>query len=608
MRLAVFPLLFILPTYGHAEPAASVSTQAGTARAEFRGLLEKSDAENLARNPLKALERGDSRYASRLGYDLSDAYFASERDAAASDLRHLKTIDRAALPPTDQIAYEVFKWRRETDLKRLAPDIVTLLAVRPIEHFTGFHLDYADLASGAGVAQFKTLTDYEDNLKRHHQYAVFLDTVIARLRQGMALGVVQPKIIVTHVIKQLDDQIAQGVEGSIFDAPIKNLPESFSAEARAHLATQYRDATRDELLPALTRLRNFLRDEYSPRARDSIGLSQMPGGKKLYRLAIEQNTTLPLTAAHIHRFGLSEVERLKHEMEVAKASTGFQGSLHDFFEFLRTDPRFKAPGDRWVLERFESEEKVIYGHLDGQFSSLPKSTLEIQPEPAYKRFPGSERKTGASGYYQAGSPDGSRPGIFFFEVATTPEMDSVFLHEGMPGHHLQISLAQENINLPSFMRFGEYPAYDEGWALYAETLWREMGVETDPFERFGGLSAQLTRAMRLVVDTGIHASGWSRRQAIQYILDHSPAGKEEATSAVDRYIATPGEALAYQVGLSTLLELKAKAKMAFGVRFDPRAFHAQVLDTGSIPLPVLKAKLDLWMAREGGMVSKDEAK
>jgi uncharacterized protein (DUF885 family) len=600
MRFALF-LLLLSPTCAFAQSSASVPLQSAATTAAFRHLLDRSDADDLERNPLKALERGDLSYASRLGYDLSDAHFAAERTAAESDLHQLKTINRAELTSTDQVAYDAFKWRREMDLKLLRPDIVTLLAVRPIEHFTGFHLDYADLASGAGIAPFKTLADYENNLKRHHQYAAFLDTVIRRLRQGMTLGVVQPKIIVIHVIKQLDDEISPGVEGSVFYAPIENFPPSIPAEARVRLAAQYRDVIRTELFPALTRLRDFLHDEYLPKARESIGLSDMPGGATLYRLAIEQNTTLPLTADYVHQFGISEVERITHEMEAVKERTGYRGSLHAFFEFLRTDPRFKVPSEQWALQRFESEEKAIMRHLGAQFSSLPKSRLEIRPEPAYKR---SQRTTGVSGYYQAGSPDGSRPGIFFFEAATTPEMQSVFLHEGLPGHHLQVSLAQENINLPSFMRFGDCPAYDEGWALYAETLWREMGVERDPVDRFGGLSAELTRAIRLVVDTGIHARGWTRKHAIRYIVDHSPAGTQEAEVAVDRYIATPGEALAYQIGLATLRELKAKAKTVFGERFDPRDFHEQVLNTGSLPLPVLKAKVTLWMTSDGETILK----
>jgi uncharacterized protein (DUF885 family) len=600
-------LLLMLPAYGFSHSPASGGAKAPTASAALKELFEQSDAADLDRNPMKALERGDTRYAARLGYDLSDSHFARERSATATDLRRLRSIDRAALPPADQIAYDAFKWRHEMDRKLLAPAIVDLLTMRPVEHFTGFHLDYADLASGLGVAPFKTVADYEDNLERHRQYAAFIDTVIVRLRQGMARDIVQPKIIVARVIKELDDQIAPGVDGSLFLAPVNNFPQSIPPEARERLKEQYRGAIRDELLPALSRLDTFLREEYLPRARDSIGLSEMPGGRNLYRLAIEENTTLPLTAEYVHRFGLAEVARITAEMEIVKASAGFQGSLHDFFVFLRSDPRFRVSDDEWALKRFESEQEQIDRHLEEQFASLPKSRLQIQPEPEYKRPPGG-RKTGASGYYQGGTPDGSRPGIFFFEVATTPEMDSLFLHEGMPGHHLQVSLAQENSQLPAFMRFGDCAAYDEGWALYAETLWREMGVESDPIEQFGGLSAQLTRAIRLVVDTGIHARGWSRERAIQYIVDHSPAGRDEAASAVDRYIATPGQALAYQIGLSTILELKAKAKAAFGARFDARAFHEQVLNTGSLPLPVLSAKLNRWMSREHGIVPTEESK
>lgn len=574
--------------------AAPAQSQAAASR-QLHALFKQSDEDNLRRNPLSALFRGDMRYAGDLGDNITDAYYDAERQAGQRELAALAAIDRSALPPVDQLAYDVFKRQTEMGLRSMSPEILPLTVVRPIDHFFGFHTFYPDLASGQGAAPFKTVEDYENNLKRHRQYPVLLDRSIERFREGMAAGVVQPKLVVRNIIDQLDLQLAQGVEGSTFYGPVNTFPDTIKAADQARLRAAHAAVIRDEIRPAYVRLRDFLKNEYLPVAREGEGLVHMKGGPQLYNFLIEQNTTLPLTADHVHTLGLSEVARIRAEMEAIKNKVGFKGTLAQFFQHIRTDPKFKPPSREWLTNRYYEIGKTVDSRIGTLFSTLPKSELEIRPVPAYRE------KTDAGGSYSSGTPDGSRPGVFYFNAydlpsRTTPGMETLYLHEGAPGHHFQISLAQENEALPNFMRFGGNTAFVEGWALYAETLWDELGMQTDPYQRFGGLDDEMLRAMRLVVDTGIHSKGWTRDQAIKYMLANSGMGKTDATSEVERYIAIPGQALAYKIGQLKILELRDRAEKALGPRFDIREFHEQVLMTGALPLTVLERKIDDWIA------------
>ncbi|MEN2786991.1 DUF885 domain-containing protein [Sphingomonas qilianensis] len=569
----------------------------GPEDARLKQLFHDSDEASLKRNPISALFRGDLRYADRLGDFFSDAAIAAERAASQSDLRRLDAIQRAKLTPVDQLAYDVFRFATLSSLRSSEPDIVALTIVRPLDHFNGIQGFYPDIASGQGAAPFKNALDYENNLKRNAQYAGQLDAAIARFRQGMASGVVQPKLTVRNMIEQFDNIIAQGVAGSTFYGPVKSFPETIPAAEQARWRAAYTNQIRDVLIPAHQRMRDFLSGTYLAAARDSIGLSAMPGGAKLYDYLIQQSTTLPLKAEDVHQLGLSEVARILRDMETQKTATGFTGTLADFFTFLRSDARFQPKTKEELRLAYEAIGRRIDARVREQFSLIPRSQLVIRPVPAYKE------KTDAGGSYQDGTVDGSRPGTFFYNTYDLPSRytwgtETLFLHEAVPGHHFQISLAAENEKLPAFMRFGGNTAYVEGWALYAETLWPELGMETDPYQRMGGLSDEMLRAMRLVVDTGIHAKGWSREQAIKYMLDNSPMAKTDATAEVERYIAIPGQALAYKIGQLTILRCKARAKAALGAKFDPRGFHAAVLDSGSLPMPVLEQKIDAWIAAQ----------
>jgi len=584
------------PVAVEAAPAAPVVAQK-SAHDRLFDLFKASDEASLKRNPLNALFRGDLRYAERLGDGITDEYFAAERDAAEADLAALHAIPRAELNATDQVAYDVFDYSTRDTLRGLQPDILALTAVRPMNHFFGYHTFYPTFASGKGAAPFKTLADYQNNLKRHRDFVTYIDRAIGRFRQGEQSGVVETKMTVRNMIEQLDTQLKQKPEESTYFGPVKEFPTQISAADRARLTQEYRAAITDQLYPVLTRLRDFLKTEYLPHARDGAGLMYMKGGDKLYQQLIESTTTLPLTANEIHALGLSEVARITQGMEKVKQEVGFKGTLQQFFDHLRGDPKYKMKSREALTQRYYDIGKTVEAKLPTYFSTIPKAKLEIRPyEPFREKFE-------AGGSYEQGSPDGSRPGVFYFNAydlpsRTTPGQTTLFLHEGAPGHHFQISLAQENEALPSFMRFGGNTAYVEGWALYAETLGYDMAFFGDPIQRFGTLSDEMLRAMRLVLDTGIHAKGWTREQGIAYMLSHSDIGKTDATAEVERYIAIPSQALAYKVGALTIQRLRRKAEAELGPKFDIRDFHAQVLMTGALPLAILEQKIDRWIAEK----------
>lgn len=583
------------PVIAQATPAPATLPGEGAEDARLKRLFADSDESNLERNPMQAIARGDLRYADRFGEYLTDRRIAESLAALKVDQAALARIDRAKLTPVNRIAYDVFRHENEVALKGFAPELMRIDRYLPLDHFSGFQTFYPDFASGQGAAPFKTVADYDNNLKRNAQYAVTLDRAIVRLREGIGAGVVQPRLVVENMIGQFDNLIGQGVEGSVFYAPVKTFPAAVPAADRARLTAAYAAQVRDVITPAHMRVRDFLKTTYLPRARTTVGLSALPGGDKLYTYSILANTTLAMTAEQVHTLGLSEVARILREMEAQKRAVGFAGTLPEFFTFLRTDKRFQPTSAVQVREGYEAIGKRVDARIREQFSLVPKSALEIRPVPSYRE------KTDAAGSYNNGTPDGSRPGVFFYNTYDLPNrylwgMETLYLHEAIPGHHFQISLAQENAALPSFIRFGGNTAYVEGWALYAESLWKDLGIETDPYQRMGGLNDEMLRAMRLVVDSGLHAKGWTRDRAIKYMTDNSPMPFSDATAEVERYIAIPGQALAYKIGQLTFLRLKARAKAELGARYDPRALHAQFLDTGSLPMPVLEKKIGDWIA------------
>jgi uncharacterized protein (DUF885 family) len=557
-------------------------------------LFSDSDEASLKLDPIAGLFRGDPRYAGEFGDYITDAYVAERRHNAESDLKRLHDIDRDTLSDQDQIAYDVFEYQTRQTQKAFSPEFVALTIVRPLNHLEGLHIQYPDINSGQSVATYKTLADYENGLKRIDGFVVYLDHAMERMREGMKSGIVESKLTMGIMVGQLAELIGQGVEKSPFWNPIANMPDTIGAADRARLTEAYRAELAGKVVPAYERLRKFVKDKYLPVTRKGVGLVNMPGGKKLYDFLVEQQTTTKLTAAEIHEIGLKEVARIKSEMDKVRRTVGFRGSLHAFFAHLRTAKQFEPKSPEDLQTRYAEIAQRIEAAIPEEFSLTPKTKLELRRVPDYLE------QSQAAGYYNQGTPDGARPGVFYFNTYDLPSrkiwgMETLYLHEAEPGHHFQISLAQENASLPNFMRFGGNTAYVEGWALYSEWLGRELGMYKDPYQLFGHLNDEQLRALRLVVDTGMHAKGWSREKAIKFMLDNSALSVTETTQEVDRYIADPGQALGYKIGQLTIKRLRREAEQALGDRFDIRAFHAQVLDTGSLPLEVLEAKIKRWI-------------
>ena len=595
LALSASLLAFAVSSGAEAQPAAPLSATQQSAHDRLFRLFKDSDEASLKRNPLQALVRGDMRYADRLGDLFSDAHFQAEKAAAEQDLSGLHAIPRGDLSADDQIAYDVFDYQTKDNLRSLQPDILTLTEALPMNHFFGLHTQYPTLASGQGGAPYATVEDYRNSLKRDRDFAANIDEAIAQWKKGEAEGVVDTKLTVTNMIEQLDNQLKLKPEESPYWGPINAFPNSISNTDRDRLTQAYRASIAGVIYPALTRMRDFLQNEYLPRARDGVGLMYMKGGDALYRYDVQSTTTLPMTPDQIHELGLSEVARITKDFEAVRQEVGFQGDLHAFFDYMRTSPKF-APATREQLQNdYYRIKQAVEAKVPQYFSLVPKTPLVIRAYPAYRE------KFEAGGSYNSGTPDGSRPGTFYFNAYDLPsrftwEETTLFLHEGEPGHHFQISLAQENKNLPNFMRFGGNTAYVEGWALYSETLGYPMGFYKDPYQRFGTLNDEMLRAMRLVVDTGIHSKGWTRDQAIAYMLANSGESKTDATAEVERYIAIPSQAVAYKVGSLKIQELRDRAQAALGPKFDIREFHAQVLGSGALPLTILEAKIDRWIA------------
>ncbi len=558
-------------------------------------LFADSDEGDLKLNPINALFRGDLRYADQFGDYLSDAYLNANRQKVSNELAQLAAIDRSSLTQEEQISYDVFKWQNALAQQFQTQKLDEFTRLTPVDHFNAIHVFFADLSSGQSAAPFNTLADYENNLKRIDGFVKSLADGQARMREGMAAGVVQPKLIMANVIGQLDTQIKSGVEGSPYLMPTKKFPKEISAADQARLTASYRQTIETKILPALTQMHSFIKNEYLPKSRSSVGLSGNPGGDKLYAYLVESQTTTKMSPDEIHTLGLAEVARIRGEMEKIRVRVGFKGDLKAFFNHLRTDPKFKFKTKAELIAGYNAIGERLKPEVARLFNIQPKTAFEVRPVPEFAEA------NQAGAYYQQGTPDGSRPGVFFVNTydlpsRTSPGMETLFLHEAIPGHHFQISLAQENDKLPNFQRFGGNTAYVEGWALYTESLGFEMGFFKDPYQHFGHLDDEMLRAMRLVVDTGLHAKGWSRDQGIKYFMDNSGQSATDAKNEVERYIAIPGQALAYKIGQLTIRRLRSKAESELGAQFDIRKFHDQVLMSGALPLDVLEAKINRWIA------------
>ncbi len=567
----------------------------GAAAARLVQLFEDDARREDQFSPLLAIYRGKRIEPAALSQIFTDTLDRRMLNSARESLRLLQRIDRARLSPERQISYDVFRGEKQDRIAWLQPDIRSLTAVRPLNHFGGLHVEFPTLVARDGALPFASEADYRTALALNAAFAQVLDNAVARFRQGLASGVVESRLTTRNMIAQIDALLAQPVEQLPFFSPAGNFPETVPAASQAKLRDDYKAVIEGRVLPAYRRLREFLVTEYLPGTRAEAGLSAMKGGAGLYRRLIARETTLDLEPDAVHKLGLSEVARIQREMQAVRQEMKFAGTLREFFDSIRTDPRFHPKTKQELAQGFAAVARSVDAQIPRYFSKVPKTPLIIEPYPAYRE------KYEAGGSYNQGSPDGSRPGVFFYNTYDLPSRflsgtATLYLHEGSPGHHFQISLAQEDKSLPDFQRFDGNNAFVEGWALYAETLGYEMGLYKDPMQHWGTLDDEMLRAMRLVVDTGLHAKGWTREQAIDYMLANSGMGRTDATAEVERYIANPAQALSYKIGALTIQRLRKQAEAALGAQFDIRAFHAEVLESGALPLPILEAKIARWIA------------
>ncbi|WP_254912893.1 DUF885 domain-containing protein [Novosphingobium sp. B 225] len=598
-RLAA-ALLLVLALVAHPAGAQTPRSAASAITEDSRliALFREDQRREQMLDPLQLLFHGAEVPPGELRRVFTDEQLRLTRQSAQQSMAALKRIDRRRLTPQRQISYDVFLDNKREELEWLAPDMIALTAVRPMDHFGGLHIEFPSIMAANGAVSYDSEADYWRNLAVLRMLPVMFANAELRFRQGLDSGVVETRLTTANMIAQIDALLAQPQDQSPFLSPVASFPEGVPEAHRAQLRQAYGAALRDDVLPAYRRLRKFLNDEYLPAAREAVGLSAMKGGAGLYRRLIEKETTLSLDPEAVHQLGLAEVARIQREMEQVKVKLGYSGNLKGFFEEVRTNPRYHPQTAQELADGFAKAARAVDAHIPRLFLHTPATRLEIQPYPEYRA------KYDAGGSYNEGSADGSRPGVFFYNTYDLPSrfltgITTLYLHEGAPGHHFQISLAQEDKSLPDFQRFGGNNAYVEGWALYAETLGHEMGLYRDPMQHWGTLDDEMLRAMRLVVDTGLHARGWSREQAIAYMLANSGMGRSDATAEVERYIAWPAQALSYKIGALTIQRLRRKAEAALGARFDLRQFHAQVLESGALPLPVLEAKINRWITAGG---------
>jgi len=572
-----------------AAPAAL--TQARDAGAQLQALYAEYWEEVLKRNPLRATSLGDARYHGELTNTLTADYRAESERLDHAWLERVRAIDPATLSRGDRLSYDMFIAQRERSLA-LARYPDWMLAASPLGHVAS---TVAQLGAGSRGQPFVTVQDYDNWLRRGEAFIALFDQSIANLRAGARAGVVQPRVLIEKTLPQFDSLIKDTPEQTLLWGVIEHMPETFAPADRARLTSAYREWIGQRLMPAFVRMRDYLRDDYLPLTRNTVGLSALPDGAAWYAELARRYTTTDLTPAQIHQIGLDEVTRIQAEMERVKDEVGFHGDLQAFFKFMTEDARFAFATEAELLAAYNGLRARIEPRIPSQFALLPRATFEVKLVEPFRAA------SAPAASYQGPSQDGTRPGVFYANAFNLPsrrswETESIFLHEAIPGHHFQIALQQELSDLPAFRRFGGETAYVEGWGLYAESLGRDLDVYTDPYQYFGRLQAEIWRANRLVVDTGMHAMGWTREQAIAQMRDTSAISETNAVIEVERYIATPGQALAYKIGELKLQELRKRAQAAFGAAFDPRDFHRAVLEDGSLPLDVLEAKIDRWIA------------
>ncbi len=556
----------------------------------LNALVEEYFERQLELSPMNATAIGDSRYDDRLDDSTSPGFREKVFGIERAFLDRARLIDAARLSAAARLSYDIFVSEREQALEGQKFHEEYL----PFNQMSGLPMDLAVYGSGSGPQPFANARDYDRFLERVREFPRWADGAIAQMRAGLAQGITLPRVAMAKVVPQLRDVVTAKLTASIYWTPIADMPKDIAGEDRKRIIDAYTAALTTEVLPAYARLADFIERDYLPSARTTTGWADLPEGAAWYRWRIRQMTTMDMPAEEIHQLGLAEVARIRGEMLAVKQQVGFQGDLDAFFSFLEEDPQFHFNSEAQLLDAYRGVKRHIDGLLPKLFADFPKADYEIRAVEPFR----AASAAGAS--YQAPSADGKRPGIFYINthnLKAQPRfgLETLSLHEASPGHHFQVSIQQELTDLPRFRRFNGYVSYSEGWALYAESIGKELGVFTDPYQWYGRLSDEMLRAMRLVVDTGLHAKGWTREQGIRYMLDNSSLAESDVTAEVERYIVWPGQALGYKLGQLHISALRAKAQQQLGEAFDVREFHSQVLRDGALPMDVLSTKIDRWI-------------
>ncbi len=583
-------VLLLAACGGKDEPAVVTAAESVDAAAELHALFDEYASRTLDLNPLTATFIGVPGYNDRMANSLGPEHIAATTAFNEEFLQRLLEIDREQLGYDDQVSYDIFRIERETDLEgdQFPGELQPVNQFRLVTNF------FVQLGSGASAQPFKTVKDYEDFLARADDFVVLIDQAITNMKEGVREGVVQPRILVAKALPQIDAHIVDDVADSNFYKPVANMPEDFSAEDRERLTAAYEDKIMNTIIPSFERLSNFIGDDYLENARETVGLYAQPNGNAWYAYNVRAITTTDMTPEEIHQIGLSEVARIHQEMHGVMEEVGFEGDLKEFFEYMNTDPQFFFDEPEQLIQGYRDMADSINEMATSLFDIFPKTDFEV------RRVEPFREKSASGGSYMAGTTDGTRPGVFYanaYDLSARPNwaMESLYLHEAIPGHHFQIMIQRENESLPDFRRYGGFTAFSEGWGLYAESLGKELGAYTDPYQYFGGLNAELWRSIRLVVDTGIHAKGWTRQEVLDYMYANSAVAEARAVSEAERFMAIPGQALAYKVGQLKIRAIRDDAEARLGDQFDVKAFHRQVLQDGAMPLSMLEAKIDRWI-------------
>jgi len=581
-----------------AAPARQPLVRQQTKAAQLERIYDEYWDASMRLNPLQATFQGDARHNDQLPNILSPAYRQQSHDFTEQWLGKVEKIGPDGLTGQDLLSYQIFV--RDARMSLAAEKYPAWML--PVSQYYNLGSIMAILGSGSGAQPFNTVQDYDTWSKRSLGIPPLFDQAIANMREGMRAGVVQPRDLMEKVLPQLDAVIKPTAEESIFWAPVRNMPDDFPEADKARITAEYKRMIEYRLMPAYRALRGFIATEYLPATRKTDGLSALPNGVAWYTQNIVQSTASTLTPQQIHALGEQRVASLQEQITAVMKQNRIRGSQQKLMRSMRTDKDFQYATPDALVMRYKQLQQQVGARLPSLLDTLPKAPLEIRPVEA------DRAASAAAVSYQPSLPDGMRPAALYVNTNALPSRrtwsaPAQYLHEGIPGHHVQLGLQQELDKLPRLRRLGGDVAFVEGWGMYAESLGDELGVYQDPYAKIAYLQGALTRSARMVADTGVHAQGWSKKQAVDYLVKTADMPVEDATAEVERFMALPGQTLANGLGELKMIELRDKAKAAQGAAFDPRRFHAEVLRDGSMPLDILEAKIDRWIAAPAGQAA-----